>query len=260
MALAFSENDKRGGLSLVLLHAFPLNRRMWKHQLSGLNDTIHAVAPDLPGFGESEALSEPPSMKAYVNSLLDFLDERGISSAVFGGCSMGGYILFEFWRTAPERVKGLVLCDTRAEADAPEMRERRRQSIEEVRSLGTAPLAETMLPRLVCPVTYQNSRHLIDDLTKDILGNSREGIANALQALADRPDSTETLKSVSVPVLILVGAEDGLTPPSVAQAMQENLPKSHYAIIPDAGHLSPLEQPESVNSALRIFLIEAGLI
>lgn len=260
MTLAFSENENPIGISLVLLHAFPLNRRMWRHQVIGLSDTIHVVAPDLPGFGESKPLSEPPSMTAYVHSLLDFLDERRIDSAVFGGCSMGGYILFELWRTAPERMKGLVLCDTRAEADGPEMREKRRKSIEEVCRIGTASLADTMLPHLVCPATYQNRRHLVDALNEDILGNPREGIANVLQALADRPDSTETLKSISVPVLILAGAEDGITPPSLALAMREQIQNSHCAIISDAGHLSPLEQPEQVNATIRTFLKEAGLI
>ena len=125
MNLAFSESGKPKPLSLILVHAFPLNGAMWKHQLKDLQDVLHVIAPDLPGFGRSKPLEEAPGVDGYAKALIQFMDAKGIASAIFGGCSMGGYILFELWRQAPERVTGLILCDTRAEADTPEAREKR---------------------------------------------------------------------------------------------------------------------------------------
>lgn len=260
MTIHFIENKNTSSLPLILIHAFPLNRWMWKHQVEGLEDCIRVIAPDIPGFGESERLMEPPSMRAYVKSLLNFLNSKEMEKAIFGGCSMGGYILFELWRYAPERVAGFILCDTRAEADTQEMRQNRKKSIEDVRANGTAKLTETMLPKLISPATVQTQDDLMNDLRNIILNTDKEGIADAQQALADRPDSLETLKTIIVPTLILVGEDDILTPPDVAGFMQERIPNSNLEIIPNAGHLSPLEQPERTNEAIRTFLLESGLI
>ncbi len=260
MTLAFSSNSSAETPPLVLIHAFPLNREMWKHQLSGLEDTIQVIAPDMPGFGESEPLTESPGMSAYVRSLLSWLDEQDIKQAIFAGCSMGGYILFELWRIAPERVKGLILCDTRAEADAPEMRENRLLTIQQVLEDGPIALANAMPPKLVSSATLKKQPELMEKLKQAILNNPTKGIANALQALADRPDSTNDLSSINIPVQILVGEDDQLTPPDLAKSMHGKIPNSHLGIIKDAGHLSPLEQPEQANTIIRTFLLESGLI
>lgn len=260
MPLIYSENSNKGKLTLVLIHAFPLNRHMWKYQLTGLQDSVHVIAPDLPGFGESKRLQESPSINAYGKALFELLDSMGIEKAIFGGCSLGGYILFELWRMAPQRVSGLILCDTRAEADTPEVRKNREKSIEEVLTKGTSPLAEAMPLKLLSPTTYQNHNHVVSEVTNAILGNARIGIADAQLALASRLDSTETLATISVPTLIIVGEDDLLTPPNLARSMQGQIPHSHINIIPSAGHLSPLEQPERVNSAIWTFLVERGFL
>ncbi|MGC9328058.1 MAG: alpha/beta fold hydrolase [Candidatus Hinthialibacter sp.] len=260
MTIAFSENKNTGSRPLVLIHAFPLDRRMWDHQVKGLENTIRVIAPDTPGFGNSDRLSEKPSMRAYVNSWLQFLDDREIEQAVFGGCSMGGYILFELWRQAPERTAGLILWDTRADADAPDARENRLQTIEEVQANGPASLAETMPAKLLSPATYETRPDLVDELKKTILANPKDGIADALQALADRPDSTDTLKTITAPTLILVGEDDVLTPPELAQSMHAHITNSRLEIIPQAGHLSPLEQPDKTNAIIESFLREASLL
>ncbi len=260
MTLAFSRNSSLETPALVLIHAFPLNSKMWKHQLNGLDDTIQVIAPDMPGFGESEPFTEVPSMGAYVRSLLSFLDTQNIKQAIFAGCSMGGYILFELWRVAPERVRGLILCDTRAEADAPEMREVRMKTIEQVLQNGPAELAEAMLPKLVSSSTLEKRPDLMEKLKQFIINNPNQGIAHALQALADRPDSSNDLPTINVPVLILVGEDDQLTPPDLAKSMHNKIPGSRLGIIKNAGHLSPLEQPERANTVIRTFLMESGLI
>ncbi|MBN2327896.1 MAG: alpha/beta fold hydrolase [Candidatus Omnitrophica bacterium] len=260
MPIAFSDNKNSSKRPLVLIHAFPLDRRMWDHQVNGLENIIRVIAPDTPGFGNSDRLTDKPSMSAYVTSLLQFLDDQGIEQAVFGGCSMGGYILFELWRKAPERTAGLILWDTRADADAPDARENRLKTIKEVRENGAASLAETMPAKLLSPVTFKTRTDLVDELKKTILNNPKEGIADAQQALADRPDSTNTLRTITAPALILVGEDDVLTPPELAQSMHSQIQNSRLEIIPQAGHLSPLEQPEKTNAIVESFLREGSLL
>ncbi len=259
MNLAFSESGKPKPLSLILVHAFPLNGAMWKHQLKDLQDVLHVIAPDLPGFGRSKPLEEAPGVDGYAKALIQFMDAKGIASAIFGGCSMGGYILFELWRQAPERVTGLILCDTRAEADTPEAREKRLNTIEDVRNQGTDSLAASTIPNLLSPKTVETREDIVAEVIEMIQANSPVGIIHALQSLASRPDSTATLPEIKVPTLMLVGIEDVLTPPSLAKTMQAAIPHASLEVIPEAGHLSPFENPAAANQAIRKFIKKAKL-
>jgi len=254
MNLAYSESGNPNARPLVLIHAFPLNRAMWKHQLDGLSNCAHLIAPDTPGFGESPTLSEGPTMAAYVSAIAGFLDRMKIEKAVFAGCSMGGYILFELLRSYPDRVEGLILCDTRAEADASDARETRMQAIQIVREYGLAPVAQGMIPKLLCPNTLESNPDLVSEIESAILSNQPEGIIHAQQAMSDRTDSVQTLHSIGIPTLILVGESDELTPPDLARSMHEMIRGSRLEILPKAGHLSPLEQPQAANTAIRTFL------
>jgi len=260
MKLAYTEQGEHSTLPLVLIHAFPVTRRMWRRQWEGLSHTIRVFAPDLPGFGESPLLEKSPSVASYVETMVEFLDGLSIQRAVFGGCSMGGYFIFDLWRRHPHRVAGIILCDTRAEDDTPELREKRMKSIEQVRSQGLAPLAEGMLPLLLCRETHEQRKEKVEEIRTDILGNTPQGIIHCLTALASRPDSRNTLKTISVPTLIVVGKDDVITPPTIAQSLQAGIPNSTLAVIPSAGHLSPFEQPEEVNAAISKFIGSAGLI
>lgn len=257
MSLSFSERgDKPHSLPLVLVHAFPLNRHMWRYQLDDLSDLTPVFAPDLPGFGESPVLNENPSMTAYAMELDIFLNERGIKKAVLGGCSMGGYILFEYWRQNPQRVAGMILCDTRAEADTNEAREKRQKNIDLIQNEGLHPLAEAMIGGLLGQESQENRLDLKKEIHDAIVSNPVTGVAHALQALSDRPNSTKTIQTVTVPCQVIVGEQDTLTPPDLARMMHDALPHSSLHVIPRAGHLSPLEQPEMVNKAVRKFLEE----
>jgi 3-oxoadipate enol-lactonase len=164
MNLSYTMKGSSDNLPLVLIHAFPLNKAMWRHQLEDLSDIACVIAPDTPGFGESPVLSEPPTMNAYVKKFQDLLSSLNIEKAVFCGCSMGGYILFELWRQCPERVAGLILCDTRAEADGEEARKKRENSIEQVNAQGTQATAEAMLPVLAGQHTRQNRQALVEEI------------------------------------------------------------------------------------------------
>jgi len=259
MNLAYSEKGNPNSPALVLIHAFPVNRQMWKHQLDGLSDIMRVVAPDLPGFGESPELGEEKSVAAFAREVVRLLDQLSIPKAVFGGCSMGGYLVFELWRQAPERFAGIILCDTRCEADSPEARENRMKTIAQIREQGVAPL-ESMLAKLICGETAANRKELVEDIRVVILSTSPASAIDALQALADRPDSSQTLASVNVPALAIVGEKDVVSPLDVVRFMQEKIRGARLAIIPNAGHLSPLENPQTVNGAIREFLMEYKII
>lgn len=254
MNLSYTESGSLSALPLVLIHAFPLSRQMWKHQHTALADTARVLSVDLPGFGESDSLSVHPSIQGFTDAVVRFLDEKGIDRAVIVGCSMGGYIAFELWRRAQERVAGMVLCDTKAEADTPEARQVRMDAIEGVKSNGVGPVAEAMVPKLLGQSSHERHPELASEIDTIIRDTKPEAIIHAQQAMADRPNSIETLSSISVPVLMLFGDEDAITPPSFGQTMSEHLPQCTLTVIPFAGHLSPLEQPDSVNEAIKVYL------
>ncbi|MBZ0256332.1 alpha/beta hydrolase [bacterium] len=254
MSLAFSFAGDLKNTPVILLHAFPLNRSMWRFQLDGLSDQAYLLAPDLPGFGESALSDEPASMSLYVQQLITFMDEQKIEQAVLVGCSMGGYILFEFWRMMPRRVLGLILCDTKAEADTDEARQNRLDLADAVRKNGTSQLAQAMPEKLLGKTTQGNKTELVTEISEIIKSTNPEAVAQAQLAMASRPNSTQTLESIITPTLIIVGEEDLLTPPQAALSMHEKIPTSKFEIIPNAGHLSPLEQPDAVNNAITDFL------
>jgi pimeloyl-ACP methyl ester carboxylesterase len=239
---------------LVLLHAFPVTYAMWQHQIGALSDKHEVYALDLPGFGSSPTLREDASIAAYARAVLALLDEQGIGKAVFGGCSMGGYIIFEIWRQAKKRVAGMILCDTRAEADTEATKEARQQSIENVRANGLDQLAEGMIGKVFGETTISKNQDLVASIKHTIQESSPVGVIHALQAMASRPDSTEDLSMMKVPALILVGSEDKVTPMSAAKRMADELPNAELIEIANAGHLSPIEQPEAVNAAMQKFL------
>ncbi|MDP8244567.1 MAG: alpha/beta hydrolase [Candidatus Hinthialibacter antarcticus] len=254
MSLAFSSAGDPNNTPVILLHAFPLNHQMWRHQLEGLSESAYVLAPDLPGFGESPLSETPGSMSDYVKQIITFMGEQKIEQAVLGGCSMGGYILFEFWRTMPRRILGLILYDTRAEADSGEQINNRLKMAETVRNEGVGMLVKDMPEKLLGKTTQTNNKEMVREIENTIKTTPPEGVVQAQVAMASRPGSLVTLESIIAPTLIIVGEEDILTPPSAAETMHQKIPTSELVLIKKAGHLSPLEQPGPVNLAMHNFL------
>jgi pimeloyl-ACP methyl ester carboxylesterase len=233
-----------GDVTVLLLHAFPLDARMWAAQRAALEEAgYRVVAPDLPG--------EPPEvgLDAWARRLLEALD----GDFVPVGCSMGGYLAFELWRQAPSRVRALVLADSRATADTPEQQQARDDTIRLLGEAGKAAFWEGLAPKLFS--TRADSR-LVEQARLYAMEQPITGLVAALQTLRDRPDSRSTLAEIDAPVLVLVGEEDELTPPSDSEAMVAALPNAQFSTIAGAGHLSPLERPEEVSRALLSFLEE----
>ena len=238
---------------VVLIHAFPLNATLWKPQVDRAPDGFRFITPDFPGFGRS-ADTPARSMDDIARSVLRALDEANVERAVIGGMSMGGYVTLALYRLAPERFAGMVLADTRATADNDQQREARRKMMATVRERGAPAVADEMLPKLLGATTQRRYPEVETEVRAMIEGNSPDAIAGAVEAMMGRPDSHPLLGAISVPTLIICGAEDVLTPPSDSEALHAGIAGSRLAILNGAGHLSNIESPDAFSFTLNAFL------
>jgi 3-oxoadipate enol-lactonase len=269
--------------ALVLLHAFPLNARMWEPQLALADRGWRVITPQLAGFDETAELGSvggqvpvkhkdtcppdsgtglhttrgdlsPVSIDDYAGDVIDLLDALHIHEAVIGGLSMGGYVALAIFRHAPRYFQGLVLADTRADADTPEGVEGRKRMMALVREQGASAVADEMIPKLLGETTRAGDPAAVERVRSLILSSSPAAIAGALHALMTRPDSTPLLTTIRCPALILVGDEDTVTPRPLSEVLHRRIAGSELAVIPRAGHLSSLERPDAFNDALGHFL------
>lgn len=247
-----------GNTTVVLLHAFPLSRGHWREQGQALaSQGIHVLAPDLRGFGESSVQVGPITVDEMAADVRALLDAQHIERAVLGGLSLGGYVALAALRQYPERIQGLILADTRATADSPEQRSAREETSRLANAQGPVAILDRDLPKLLTQRT-RNERPWVVNTARDLARvNSDIGLSAAALGMGLRPDSTRQLQEATVPTLILVGDEDAITPRSDAIAMYDALRQAHLAVIPNAGHLSNLEQPGHFTSHLTHFLDHA---
>lgn len=244
-----------GAPALVLLHAFPLHSGMWEPQIAALSPRWRVVAPDLLGFGSSDAPDDLSryTMLGYSAQVAGLLDALGLDRVVLGGLSMGGYVAFDVVRHHRHRLAGLVLADTRASADTPEVFGRRTDQQDQVARTGTTSLIEVLLGGLLGDATRSTRLDLVERVRR-LMANPAAGYLGALEAMKHRPDSTADLAAIDVPTLFVVGDDDALSPPEVARAMHRAVPGSELAVLPGAGHLSNLEAPDTFNAAVEAFL------
>ena len=248
----FNVLDAGAGWPVLLLHAFPLSAEMWRPQLEAVPQGWRYVAPDLRGFGRSPAGPEPPTMDDYAADVETVLDALGIETAAIGGLSMGGYVTFALFRRAPERFTSLILADTKAEADTPAGRDARRAMSALVNERGVGAVADSMLPKLLSE--HSMTTGLPATVRGLIEGNSVQGVDHAIHALMTRPDSTGELAALRLPVLVIVGDEDVLTPRADSERMVAATERSQLVVVPGAGHLSNWEAPAAFSTALANFL------
>ncbi|MGH7260588.1 MAG: alpha/beta fold hydrolase [Nitrospiraceae bacterium] len=252
--LNLAYTDQGQGPPVVFLHAFPQNRAMWTSQAETLSKTYRVVTLDFRGFGESDAPLWHYTLEQFADDVAGLFDHLAIKQAVLVGLSMGGYTLFAFYRKYADRIKGLVLADTRAQADTEEGRAGRFAMAQTAYTKGVEAIADIMLPKLLSPVALQTKPDLVRQVRATIERTQISGIAGALMAMAERPDSVSLLKQITRPTLVITGELDGPTPPADGKLMAERIPGARLEIIPQAGHLSNLEQPEAFNTAVRAFL------
>lgn len=247
--------DTGTGLPVVFLHAFPLNRTMWTAQEEALSSRHRVITIDLRGHGESDAPLWHYTLEQAADDVRALLDHLSVPQAVFVGLSMGGYILFAFYRKYADRVKGLILADTRAQADTPEGRTGRFQMAQIAYTKGPAAIADLMIPKLLSPGTIETNPTLVQNVRSMIEGNQIGGIAGDLMAMAERPNSVPLLPQITCPAQIIVGELDVATPPNDSRLMADQIPRAHLTTIPGAAHLSNLEQPETFNQIVEAFVL-----
>lgn len=250
-------DDRGSGPALLFVHGYPLDGTLWRHQ-AGAFPGWRTLIPDLRGLGRSDAPDVGYSMATYADDLAALLDAVEVDDVVLAGLSMGGYVAFEFLRRHRPRVRGLVLVDTRAQADSAEGRKGREAAMAVAREGGAPLIADQMLTKLLAPSAPDALRESVREM---MAASPVPGILGALVAMRDRPDSTELLPTLEgLPTLVVVGAEDVITPPADARAMAKAIPGARLAEIPGAGHLAPLEEPEAFNRQLGSFLdrLQAG--
>lgn len=229
-------------MHLVLVHAFPLGPQMWQGLIPYLAPSIDVITPALPGFAGTPVSNQSPDLAVFAQSLLEQID----GEFVIGGCSMGGYVVMEMMRQAPERIAGVLLMDTKAEADGEPARARRLEIAAGVESGGMAPWVITLFAPLLGQTTRSENPALATEVRQVIEGANPHAVAWAQRAMAVRQDSRGTLTNWHKPALVIVGQEDELSPVAMANQMAELLPQGELAIIDAAGHLAAWERPGDV--------------
>ena len=242
------------GPPLVLLHPFPVHHALWLPAAQSLTSRYRIILPDLRGHGESEIGDGPATMEKHATDLARVLDDAGVGRAIFCGVSIGGYILFEFWRRYRGRVAALGLCCTRPQADADDARNTRLKNAELVLERGTEWFVDLMIPKLLGKTTQETRPDLVAEARRMLLKMSPQDIAQVQQGMAARPDSIATLKTINVPTLVVMGEEDTLVPRSDGELMRQHIPNSRLAVIPKAGHFAVWEQSEAIGKLIRQFV------
>jgi pimeloyl-ACP methyl ester carboxylesterase len=242
------------GRPVILLHAFPAHHELWLPAAQALILRYRVILPDLRGHGDSGVGEGPATMEKHAADVAHILDHAEVGRGAFAGVSIGGYLLFEFWRRYRDRVSALALCNTKAQPDTPDAKAGRLQAAADVLERGTDPFFESMVPKLMGKTTRHTRPDLVEGALRMMRKMSPEDVALVQRGMADRPDSVPTLKTINVPTLLVTGDEDVLTGLPEAELMQQNIPGSQLKIVPRAGHYSPWEQPEQVGRVLRQFL------
>ncbi len=242
------------GTAIVFVHAFPLDSSMWEAQVAGLRDSARVITIDLPGFGGNPSDRFLNSIDDAADAITALLHSEGIDRAVIAGCSLGGYISLAVARRHPGLLHGLLLIDTRAGADAPEVRASRHATAAAVRERGLDPIIKMMVPKFFSPSSLARTPELPAIATAMMRRVVPEAAAFMSEAMAARPDSTPILTSITAPTCIIVGSDDVLTPPSEAAVMHRTIPGAGLVTLDGCGHLPSLEQPDALTSAIATFL------
>ena len=242
------------GPPVVLLHPFPANHEFWLPVARALATRYRVVLPDLRGHGDSGVGEGPATMEKHASDIACVMDDAEIGRAPLVGASIGGYVLFEFWRRHRGRVAALGLCNTKAPADSAEARAGRLLAASDVLGRGTEPFFESMIPRLLGNTTRETRPDLVEGALRMMRKMSPEDVAQVQRGMAERPDSMDTLKTINVPALLVTGEEDILTGLNEAELMRQHIAGSRLRVIPRAGHYSPWEQQEEAGKLLRQFL------
>ena len=248
------------GTPILMVHGFPLDHSMWINQIDGLDpdrSRFRLICPDLLGCGRSDSIEEATSMELVADQLAAMLDQIGLKKrVVFCGLSMGGYVGWQFLQRHSERVSHLIACNTRASADSEEAALGRKRMATSVVLMGLQPIADAMMLTLFHSGAKRSDQDEENRVrtNKAIASTEVQTIAKLQLAMSTRPDMTEFLNTIDVPTLVISGRHDTITPVQEMQTMADSIAGSTFVCIEDAAHLTPLENGESFNQAVREFL------
>jgi 3-oxoadipate enol-lactonase len=242
------------GPPVVLLHPFPVHHEFWNPTVPALSSRYRIIRPDLRGHGDSDIGQGPAIMAKHAADVARVMDAVGVGKAALVGCSIGGYILFEFWRRYRARVAALVICDSRPQPDNAEGRANRLKVAADVLEQGNEPFFAAQIPRLMGRTTIAARPDLVAGAHRMMQKMSAEDVSLVQRGMAERPDSVGDLRTISVPTLIVIGEEDILSTVADGDLMRQSIPGSQLKVIPKAGHYSPYEQPDAVGPLLRQFV------
>lgn len=240
--------------TLLLLHGFPLDHTLWDANVEVLRSKVDVIAPDLPGFGSAGLTGLELTMESYAQAVLEDMDRRGIGTFTPCGLSMGGYVAMALVERAPERMAGLILCNTRSTADTPEGMIARETTAREATERGMDVIARGMIPKVLGRTTRAQNPGLSGNIERMIARQDPQAVAAASRGMAKRRDRTDVLRAFYRPALVITGAEDELMPLPTSQAMVEALPSGELVVIERAGHLSNVERPDAFNAAVLGYL------
>jgi 3-oxoadipate enol-lactonase len=252
--VSYIDEAVANNVAIIFIHGFPFNKWTWEKQIESLKDNYRVIAYDVRGHGESVANTAEMTINQLSDDLFLFMDALQIKSAIVCGLSMGGYIALNAVIKQPARIDALILCDTQCGADSEQARMKRMDVIESIQKNGLKQYAHDSVQKLFCEVSLVEKPTEVSFIEQTILHTPAETIVNTLKALADRKETCSRLYQISIPVLILVGEGDQVTPPELAQKLQQLITGSTLQIIEKAGHLTNLENPTSFNQHAERFL------
>ncbi len=250
----YEEHGNPDGIPIIFIHGLALSMEMWRPQIEALPSDFRGIFYDVRGHGQSEIDTGQYSIEFFVDELEMLMDEVKLDQAILCGLSMGGYIALRAIERIPDQVTGLILCDTKSQSDDDQGRINRAIAVRSIEQMGLKGFTLDFLKAILAEDTHKNNPGLVQQCYDIIIKNDRTGVCGALLALACRTDTTHVLPDIKVPTLIIVGENDGLTTPDMSKDMDKLIPNSELSIIPDAGHMSNLENPEEFNKTLFEFL------
>jgi len=254
LTVSYNFEGQDGAPVIIFIHGFPFNKSMWNLQVKELKDNYRVITYDIRGHGNSGTGDEVFSMDLFVNDLICLMDALKVDKAILCGLSMGGYIALNAIENYPERFNALILSDTQCTADTPEAKEKRIKAIESISKTGVEKYADESIKNLFASESFTLRKEEITDVRGMIVKTSEQSLCNTLNALSVREETCSKLSEIKVPVLIMAGEEDKITPPAAARFMHEKISGSFLKIIENAGHLSNMENPVGFNIQLKKFI------
>ncbi|MGB9734884.1 MAG: alpha/beta fold hydrolase [bacterium] len=250
----FYKEHGEGNVPVLFIHGFPLSADIWDEQINEIGAKTRVICPDLRGFGRTAFTDVSYSMELFASDLKSLIDTLNIKKIILAGLSMGGYIAFSFYKLFPSSVHAMVLLDTRAGSDTEEGKKNRVLLAQRARNGEKDRIADEWVEKLLAPETIKTKHHVVSKVREIILNTPSETIARVSLAMMERQDSTELLKDITCPTLVVVGEKDRLTPVEEARSMASRIKNAKLEVINNAGHLTSMEAPEQLNKVLLAFL------